>query len=107
MDNFLYKFGVKLRMYRNVSGLRQEMLAEYSDLSIGAISSIENGKSFPRYENILKLCKALRIEPTDLLNVDSVKFDKNSKELQQIILLAKNLSVEQQMHIIKILETFK
>ena len=52
MDEFLKKFGEKVRSYREVYGYSQEKLAEIADVSTNTVNSIENGKTFFTYQTL-------------------------------------------------------
>lgn len=59
--------GRRLARIRKEKGLTQEKLAEKSNLANNYISNIENCRSIPSLETLIKLCEALDITPDDLL----------------------------------------
>lgn len=59
--NLKIKFGKNLKEYRCKAGYTQESLAAKTGVSSTAISSIETGKSFPTYKNLIALLKVLNI----------------------------------------------
>ena len=61
-------FGANLRRLRLESGLTQERLGELCDLHRVYISSVERGERNVSLVNILKLAKALGVDPSELLN---------------------------------------
>jgi transcriptional regulator with XRE-family HTH domain len=61
------ELGRRARALRLHQGLTQSELAERSLLSIGTISSIENGRSDMQHLTILLLIRGLGIEPEALL----------------------------------------
>lgn len=52
---------------RRKKGLTQESLAEKTELSSNYISHIENSRSIPSLETLMKLCSALDITPDEVL----------------------------------------
>jgi transcriptional regulator with XRE-family HTH domain len=57
------KFGNNLRALRAKSGLSQEKLAESADLHKNMVGLLERGKRNPSLVTIVKLAKALRVDP--------------------------------------------
>lgn len=105
MDEFLKKFGEKVRSYRELRKLSQERLAELADVSTNTINSIENGKTFLTYPTLKSICSALNITAPQLFAFD-VKPSEPDKLLSQIIIYAKSLTPAQQKQVIEILKTF-
>ena len=66
------EIGSRISTRRKNLKLTQETLAEMVDMSINQISNIENNKSIPSVETILKLCEALKTTPNYfLLGIDT------------------------------------
>lgn len=59
-------FGKRLRELRTAKMLTQETVAELIDIKPENYSRIENGLSFPKPENIVKLSKVLDVEIAEL-----------------------------------------
>ena len=59
-------FGQRLRELRTAKQLTQETVAELIDIKPENYSRIENGLSFPKPENIVKLSKVLDVEIAEL-----------------------------------------
>ena len=59
-------FGQRLRELRTVKKLTQETVAELIDIKPENYSRIENGLSFPKPENIVKLSKVLGVEIAEM-----------------------------------------
>ena len=59
-------FGKRVRDLRQKRKWTQEMLAEKSGLSTVYVSDIECGKRNVGLDNVMKLARAFRIEPTKL-----------------------------------------
>lgn len=60
-------FGTNLRRARQATGLSQEALADAADLHRNTIPALENDQAEPRLGTILKLARALGVEPSGLL----------------------------------------
>ena len=65
----LKSIGKNIRKYRNNKKLRQEQLAEMTDLSANYIGMVERGEKAPSMETFLKIANALEVS-ADLLLVD-------------------------------------
>ncbi len=59
-------FGKRLRELRNQNGLTQEKVAEYIGIKPENYSRLENGLSFPKPENIVKLSEIFNVEIAEL-----------------------------------------
>ncbi len=59
--------GRRLAEIRKSRKLTQEKLAEQTDLANNYISNIENSRSIPSLETLVKLCEALDVTPNEIL----------------------------------------
>ena len=59
--------GKRISLIRKNRGITQEQLAEKAELSNIYISHIENSRSIPSLETLMKLCSALDITPDEVL----------------------------------------
>lgn len=59
--------GRRLAEIRKSRKLTQEKLAEQTDLANNYISNIENSRSIPSLETLVKLCDALDVTPNEIL----------------------------------------
>ena len=59
--------GKRISLIRKNRGMTQEQLAEKAELSNIYISHIENSRSIPSLETLMKLCSALDTTPDELL----------------------------------------
>jgi len=67
------KIGIALRGYREQSGLSQEQLSFKANLHRTYVGSVERGERNISVINIIALCKALKIKPSDLFkNLDDL-----------------------------------
>lgn len=61
------KIGQKLRKIRESKGITQEQLALEAKLNRAYVGYIERGERNPSTETLVKIAKALRASPKDLL----------------------------------------
>ena len=59
--------GKRISLIRKNRGMTQEQLAEKAELSNIYISHIENSRSIPSLETLMKICSALDTTPDELL----------------------------------------
>ncbi len=55
------KIGKNIQKIRKSNGYTQEKLAEAVEVSVRYISDIEQDKSKPSYENLIKICNAFQV----------------------------------------------
>ena len=80
--------GKRIASLRRKRRLTQEQLAEKTELSTNYISHIENSRSIPSLETLMKLCAALEITPNELLLGTSQNMtDYPQTEVQQKLML--------------------
>jgi transcriptional regulator with XRE-family HTH domain len=61
---------MELKKYRKIAGLTQEQLARKSGVDLAVISRLERGlRRQPAYETVVRLARALNLEPEELLPV--------------------------------------
>jgi len=84
-------FGKRVAHFRDLKYLTQERLAELCGLAISSIASIESGKSFPKYDTLVKLIDVLGVEAHDLFYFDSYEnIEEKQKEILNKFELIKN-----------------
>jgi len=66
-NSILIEFAKKVRTRRNELGLTQEMLAEIGDFHVNYIGGIERATRNPSLTSIVKLAKAIKMDPRDLM----------------------------------------
>lgn len=64
--NLKENLGKNIQKYRKLNKLTQEKLAEFVDVDINSISSIERGRYFPTPDNLVKISEALNVSLADL-----------------------------------------
>lgn len=70
-------FGKRLRELRTAKMLTQETVAELIDIKPENYSRLENGLSFPKPENIVKISKVLGVEIAELFQFSHLNdYDK-------------------------------
>ena len=75
--NMKKMFGKRLRELRTSKMLTQETVAELIDIKPENYSRIENGLSFPKPENIVKISKVLNVEIAELFQFSHLNdYDK-------------------------------
>lgn len=100
MSNFIKKLGQQLKFFREKQGFTQELLGRKLNVAKNTISAWENGKFFPVYLKIQKLCKALEITEEDLFSFAC------SSNGDGTLNLLKQLTPDQQKQINEIIKTF-
>ena len=73
-----------IKYYRSLLGYTQDNLAEAANLSKSAIGQIEIGKNAPRFDNLIAIAEALKIEPYLLLKKRNYSSDENSSDAAQL-----------------------
>ncbi len=66
--NLKTKFGKRLKQLRNERGITQEQLADKTGLTIESISNIERGIFGPKFENLEKIARVLKVEVKHLFD---------------------------------------
>ena len=80
--------GKRIAIFRKKSGFTQEQLAEKTELSTVYISHIENSRSIPSLETLMKLCAAMDVTPNELLlGTSQNRTDYLQTEVQQKLTL--------------------
>ncbi|MBQ9945095.1 MAG: helix-turn-helix transcriptional regulator [Clostridia bacterium] len=63
----MYSIGKNIRKYRSTKGMRQEDLAEKTELTAVYIGMLERGEKIPSLETFIKIANALEISSDMLL----------------------------------------
>lgn len=66
-DPFIQDFGKRIKALRLERGLTQEKLADLAGMHFTAIGHIERASRSSTLETILKLAKALEVQPRELI----------------------------------------
>ena len=78
------ELGEKIRKYRTEAGLTQTKLGEMIEVAPRTISKWESGVEEPTLTEIRKVCKALGIQKTDLVEEEPVKLKKEVKKPEKL-----------------------
>lgn len=70
------KIGKNLKMIRKSNGYTQEKLAECVDVSVRYISDIEQNRSMPSYEVLIRICNIFKVS-LDQIFSEYLKVKKN------------------------------
>lgn len=62
-------FGQNLLLIRRTEGLTQQDLADKIDGSMTSLSTLERDVCDPKLSTIIKLCKALNVQPNELIDI--------------------------------------
>lgn len=84
MSNFKLTFGKGLKRLRTRANLTQEKLAELINVQYTTICSTEAGRTFPKSENIDRLCKVLNATYLDFF-IDEFNSDDSEEYLKKKI----------------------
>lgn len=66
-DPLLVEFAKKIRLRRHELQMTQEELAEKAEIHVNFVGGIERASRNPSLTSIVKLAKALRMSPKDLI----------------------------------------
>lgn len=85
-------FANKIKALRKARGITQFALAEMIDRSSEAISQIERGKTFPNFESLELLSKALEVPIAEFFDVPSkTRTPKTQRMLNEVQAVASTL----------------
>ena len=79
-----YEIGARIRQYRELQGISQKELAEIINVSNSRLSNWEQGINRPNADIIAALCKALKVSPSELLDV-RLDTDNLSEQERKVI----------------------
>ncbi len=80
------QLGKRIKELREFQGLSQEFIAEQLEIHPANYWRIENGVSYPKPENLEKICEILNVKINELFTFEHIQeIEKIKKELQKII----------------------
>ena len=98
------QLGQRIKELREQRNLSQEFVAEKLDINPSNYWRIENGMSYPKPENLEKICEILNVKISELFTFEHIQdFDTIQNELHNIINDDKDLT----MLIYKFIKTLK
>ncbi len=104
MDNDKILIGKKIKEIRKKNNLTQENFCEQIGIEPSSLSNIENGKSFPSMQTVLRIMEKLGAKPVDFFDFQYFKDEKALEtEMFEII---KNLSYDKKQIIYRIIKQF-
>ncbi|MCB7304958.1 cupin domain-containing protein [Bariatricus massiliensis] len=77
--------GAKIKQLRKEKGYTIKMMAEYTGLSVGYLSTVEQDKTSLTINNLMNICEVLRVEPAWLLTSNTTKKLIVRKEEQRVV----------------------
>jgi transcriptional regulator with XRE-family HTH domain len=86
--------GEVIRSFRIQQELSLRELSQRSDLSINAISKIENGMSSPTVSSLHKLARALRVQITDFFTYDIQPYSVFVKATESTMLQSNGITIK-------------
>ncbi|MCC0764969.1 helix-turn-helix transcriptional regulator [Clostridioides sp. ES-S-0006-03] len=104
--------GKRLKDARKENGISQEDLAKQIGYSRGVITNIESDKTEPAPLVLKAICDILNLNEEWLLHgtgqqSNEKELSQSSKILSEIYTLSKDLSEEEQLYILDLINTFK
>jgi len=88
------QLGQRIRELREIKGFSQEYIAEQLNIHPANYWRIENGISYPKPENLEKICEILSVKVSELFSFEHIQdFETIQGELHNIIDTDKNLTL--------------
>ena len=104
MDKEKVLIGRKIKEIRKKNKLTQENFCEQIGIEPSSLSNIENGKSFPSMQTVLRIMEKLGATPDDFFNFEYLQ---NENDLETgIIKIVKNLPYEKKQILYRIIKQF-
>lgn len=104
MDIKKLLIGKKIKEIRKKNNLTQENFCEQIGIEPSSLSNIENGKSYPSIQTVLKVFKEFNITPDKFFDCE---YYKNDNELEdEIIEIIKKQSGERKQILYRIIKSF-
>ena len=72
MSELKLKLGKRIQNLRKSQKITQEKFSENIGIDIASLSKIETGRNYPSPETLEKIAAALKLEPKDLFNFNSL-----------------------------------
>jgi transcriptional regulator with XRE-family HTH domain len=98
--------GQALKKIREAKGLSQKEVALSCKMDTAQYSRIESGKTDPSFSAVVRICKALGVELSELFRADEVFKEVNSKSrsLMEKLSLVDTLGKDEQQAIFKMID---
>ena len=95
-----YEIGGRIRKYREERGLSQKDLAQSIGVSNSRVSNWEQGINRPDADILARICKALSISPSELLDVHLCEDELSIQERKVIQAYRTKLELQQAVNIL-------
>ena len=86
------KLGKRIKELRLRKNLSQEYMSEILEINPSNYSRIETGASYPRPENLEKICEILNVKPSELFDFEH--FSSNDDKSKLLISAIQNNDVD-------------
>lgn len=80
-----YEIGTRIRKYREKQNISQKKLADMIGVSNSRVSNWEQGINRPDIDTLAKICVALNVSPSILLDIRLAPHDMNEQERRVIL----------------------
>ena len=97
MENWI---GSRIRKFREAANLTQTELSERIGVSSARYSNWEQGLHRPDVEFLAKICKTLKVSPSEMLDIQFSEDDLNDTEKKVIRQYRKRPKVREAIHIL-------
>lgn len=105
MTDNKYKMGQKIKEIRKTAGVTQEIFSEKIGIEPSSLSNIENGKSYPSMQTVLKIMEEYNISPDKFFDFEYLA---NEIDLEkQMIEIIKKQPINTKRIMYKILKQFE
>lgn len=96
--------GCKIREIRRKSGLTQEQFSEKIDIEPPSLSNIENGKTFPSMQTVLKIMTTFGVEPQEFF--DNRYYEEEAIIENKVNDILKKQTIDKKRIIYRIIQSF-
>lgn len=95
-----YEIGPRIRKYREAQNLSQKELAKLIGVSNSRISNWEQGINRPDVDILASICEALKVSPSELLDIRLKPEDMNEHERKVIMAYRTKVNLRQAVDIL-------
>ncbi len=90
MPDKKFTLGPIFRQYRLARRMNLKKMAEVTSIAQSTLSKIENNIISPGFDKVMKICQALDIEVSDLLNNETASAAENNRPIARLAVTRKN-----------------
>lgn len=95
-----YEIGPRIRKYREAQNLSQKELAKLIGVSNSRVSNWEQGINRPDVDILAAICEALKVSPTELLDIRLNPEDLNEHEKKLVMAYRTRVNLQQAVDIL-------